>query len=152
MADNRINDIINTSLEKIRELSETGTIIGEQIKTDNGTVIIPISKLSMGFVSGGVDFACSKGAKTASDGKTNDSFGGGGGTGLSVTPVGFLIIKPDGDVKMLNVTAPEVIYNNSTVAAVGNIIEKSPDIIKKLKDIFSKDKTPPETAFTESEE
>ena len=150
MEDNRINDIISTSLDKIKELSETGTVIGEQIKTDNGTVIIPVSKVSLGFVSGGIDFACSK-KKDVND-KTNNSFGGGGGTGLSVIPVGFLIIKPDGDVKMLNVTAPEVIYNNSTVAAVGNIIEKAPDVIKKLKDVFSKDKTPAEAAFADSEE
>ncbi|MBR2474766.1 MAG: sporulation protein YtfJ [Clostridia bacterium] len=150
MEDNRINQIISTSLEKIKELSETGTVIGEQIKTDNGTVIVPISKVSLGFVSGGIDFACAK--KKESDGKTNDSFGGGGGTGLSVTPVGFLVIKPDGEVKILNVTAPEVVYNNSTVAAVGNLIEKSPDIIRKLKDVFSKDKTPAEAAFEESDE
>lgn len=150
MEDNRINEIISTSLEKIKELSETGTVIGEQIKTDNGTTIIPVSKVSLGFVSGGIDFACGK--QKDGNHKQNDSFGGGGGTGLSVTPVGFLIIKPDGDVKMLNVTAPEVVYNNSTVAAVGNIIEKSPDIIRKLKDVFSKDKTPAEAAFSDSEE
>ena len=150
MEENRINEIITSSLEKIKELSETGTVIGEQIKTDNGTTIIPISKVSLGFVSGGIDFACSK--KKNSDGKTNDSFGGGGGTGMSVIPVGFLIIKPDGDVQMLNVTAPEVVYNSSTVAAVGNLIEKSPDIIKKLKDVFSKDKAPTESVFTEVDE
>lgn len=150
MEENRINEIISTSLEKIKELSETGTVVGEQIKTDNGTVIIPISKVSLGFVSGGIDFACTK--KKEADGKTNDSFGGGGGTGLSIIPVGFLVIKPDGDVKMLNVTAPEVVYNNSTVAAVGNLIEKSPDIIRKLKDVFSKDKTPAEAAFEDAAE
>lgn len=150
MEENRINDIISTSLEKIKELSETGTVVGEQIKTDSGTVIVPISKVSLGFVSGGIDFACKKKASEKGD-KSNDSFGGGGGTGLSVTPVGFLIIKPDGDVKMLNVTAPEVVYNNSTVAAIGNIIEKSPDVIKKLKDLFSKDKQPVEVAFEEEE-
>lgn len=150
MEENRINDIISTSLEKIKELSETGTVVGEQIKTDSGTVIVPISKVSLGFVSGGIDFACKKKASEKGD-KSNDSFGGGGGTGLSVTPVGFLIIKLDGDVKMLNVTAPEVVYNNSTVAAIGNIIEKSPDVIKKLKDLFSKDKQPVEVAFEEEE-
>ena len=150
MEDNRINQIISTSLEKIKELSETGTVIGEQIKTDSGTVIIPISKVSLGFVSGGIDFACSK--KKDTDGKTNDSFGGGGGTGMSVTPVGFLIVKPDGDVRMLNVTAPEVVYNNSTVAAVGNRIEKSPDVIRKFKEIFATDKTPAEVAFEDNAE
>ncbi len=151
MEENRINEIIGTSLEKIKELSETGTVIGEQIKTDNGTVIIPISKVSLGFVSGGIDFACKKKANDSGD-KSNDSFGGGGGTGLSVTPVGFLVVKPDGDVKMLNVTSPEAVYGNGSVAVVANLIEKSPDIIKKLKDIFSKDKTPTELAFEEEDE
>ncbi len=151
MEENRINEIISTSLEKIKELSETGTVIGEQIKTDNGTVIVPVSKVSLGFVSGGIDFACKKKASDKGD-KSNDSFGGGGGTGLSINPVGFLVIKPDGDVRMLNVTAPEVVYNNSTVAAVGNIIEKSPDIIRKLKELFAKDKTPVDVAFEEESE
>ena len=151
MEENRINEIISTSLEKIKELSETGTVIGEQIKTDNGTVIIPISKVSLGFVSGGIDFACKKKASDKGD-KSNDSFGGGGGTGLSINPVGFLIVKPDGEVQMLNVTAPEVVYNNSTVAAVGNIIEKAPDVLKKLKDLFAKDKTPVEVAFEDEAE
>lgn len=151
MENNRINDIISTSLEKIKELSETGTIIGEQIKTDNGTIIIPISKVSLGFVSGGIEFNTAKKGddKTA---KTNDSFGGGGGTGMSVTPVGFLIIKPDGDVQMLNATAPAVVYNNSTVAAIGNIIEKAPDVIRKLKELFGKDKNLAEEAFVEEPE
>lgn len=149
MEENRINEIITSSLEKIKELSETGTVIGEQIKTDNGTVIIPISKVSLGFVSGGIDFACKK---TDKGDKTNNSFGGGGGTGMSVTPVGFLVVKPDGSVEMLNVSAPDVVYNNSTVAAVGNIIEKSPDIIKKLKEVFSKNKAPADVAFEEQPE
>ncbi len=150
MEENRINEIISTSLEKIKELSETGTVVGEQIKTDNGTVIVPVSKVSLGFVSGGIDFACKKKATEKGD-KSNDSFGGGGGTGLSINPVGFLVIKPDGEVSMLNVTAPEVVYNNSTVAAVGNLIEKSPDIIKKLKEVFSKDKTPTEAYFEDED-
>lgn len=151
MEENRIKEIISTSLDKIKELSETGTVIGEQIKTDSGTVIIPVSKVSLGFVSGGIDFDCKKKTGTNGD-KENGSFGGGGGTGLSVTPVGFLIIKPDGDVTMLNATVPNVVYNSSTVAAVGNIIEKSPDILKKLKDVFKKDKPPVEVAFEEAPE
>ncbi len=149
MEENRINEIISTSLEKIKELSETGTVVGEQIKTDNGTVIIPVSKVSLGFVSGGIDFACKKKADGNAD-KSNDSFGGGGGTGLTVNPVGFLVIKPNGDVSMLNVNTPE--YGTSTVGVVASIIEKSPDIIKKLKDLFSKDKTPTELAFEEEPE
>ena len=55
MAENKLNEIIQTSLEKIKELSETGTIIGDPINTAGGTVIIPVSKISLGFASGGVD-------------------------------------------------------------------------------------------------
>lgn len=150
MSGNRINEIISTSLEKIKEISDTDTVIGEQIKTDSGTVIIPISKVSIGFASGGIDF----GTKKNDEKKTgvNDSFGGGGGTGLTITPIGFLIIKPDGDVSMLNVTSPTVVRNDSTVAAVGDILEKSPDIIKRLKEVFAKDKKPVEAVFNEENE
>lgn len=137
MTDNKINQLIETSLEKIKELSETETVIGEKIVTDNGTTIIPVSKVSIGFASGGVDL----GGRLNKDGteKKSASFGGGGGTGVSITPVGFLIIKSDGDVEMLNVTSPAS-TNSSPIAAVGDILEKSPDIIKKFKNLFSKEK------------
>ncbi len=151
MEENRINEIISTSLDKIKELSETGTVIGEQIKTESGTVLIPISKVSLGFVSGGVDFSGKKVADEKSQ-KNGVSFAGGGGTGLTVSPIGFLVIKPSGDVSMLNVKSPDVVYNNSTVAAVGNIIEKSPEVLKKLKEVFKKDEKPVEACFTEDTE
>ncbi len=150
MADSKINEVIRTSLEKIKELSENETIIGEQIRTDSGVIIVPVSKLSVGFVSGGIDFDTDK--ANDKNKKTNFSFGGGGGTGLTVTPVGFLVIKPNGDVDMLNITSPTVVKNDSTIAAVGDIFEKSPDILKKLKDIFKKEEKPTELAFTEAEE
>ena len=90
MAENKLNEIIQTSLEKIKELSETGTIIGDPINTVGGTVIIPVSKISLGFASGGVDIG--KHLKGGENSKQSDaSFGGGGGTGLTITPVGFLL-------------------------------------------------------------
>ena len=150
MADNKINELISTSLEKIKELSETGTVVGEQIRTDSGTVIVPISKVSLGFASGGIDFSLDK-SVDKKVGK-NDSFGGGGGTGLTITPVGFLVVKPNGDVSMLAVTAPTVVRNDSKIGAITDLIQKSPDIIKKLKEVFSKDGTPTEAAFTEENE
>ena len=151
MEDNRINDIIATSLEKIKELSETGTVVGEQIETKSGTVIIPVSKVSLGFASGGVDLDFNKKNESKNE-KSNGSFGGGGGTGLTITPVGFLVVKPDGDVKMLSVSAPSIVRNDSTIGAIGDILEKSPDIIKRLKEVFAKDKTPAEVYFEESEQ
>ena len=151
MADNRINEIISTSLEKIKELSETGTVVGEQIETKSGTVIIPVSRVSLGFASGGIDLDFSKKNDSKNE-KNNGSFGGGGGTGLTITPVGFLVVKPDGDVKMLSVSAPSVIRNDSTIGAIGDILEKSPDIIKRLKEVFSKDKTPADVYFDDAED
>ena len=143
MSGNRIKEIISTSLEKIK-------VIGEQIKTDSGTVIIPVSKVSIGFVSGGIDFGTKK--EDEKKNGSNDSLGGGGGTGLTITPIGFLVVKPDGDVSMLNVTSPTIVRNDSTVAAVGDILEKSPDIIKRLKEVLAKDKKPVEAVFNEEKE
>lgn len=154
MTDNRLNEIIQTSLEKIKELSETGTVVGEPINTESGTVIIPVSKVSLGFASGGVELGNKN--KKASDATQNrdPSFGGGGGTGLTISPVGFLIVSRDGDVKMLSVTPPSVSAGNP-IASIGDILEKSPDIIKRLKDVFSKEKSDEYKAdrvFVEAEE
>lgn len=154
MAENKLNEIIQTSLEKIKELSETGTVIGDPIYTSAGTVIIPVSKISLGFASGGVDIGMKNNKSEANGAKQRDaSFGGGGGTGLTITPVGFLVVSPSGDVKMLPVTAPTVVHNNNPIASVGDILEKSPDIIRKFKELFSKDDAvKADKAFAEEEE
>ena len=84
-----IKNLITESLQQIRTFIDADTIVGKQIVTPSGTVIIPISKLSMGFASGGLDLPSKKtGAK---------SFGGGGGTGVTVSPIGFLVVSSDGN-------------------------------------------------------
>ena len=85
MSENKLNDIIGTSLEKIRALADGETVIGNPINTPNGTTIIPVSRVSMGFASGGLDYSGKK-AETAAQ-----NFGGGGGTGVTVSPVAFLL-------------------------------------------------------------
>lgn len=128
-SENKLQDIIQTSLESLRTLVDANTVIGTPIPTDAGTTIIPISKISMGFASGGLDYN----GKTASP---KQNFGGGGGTGLSITPVGFLTVKADGSVEMVNITpAP-----SGTVEQVADVIERSPEIFAKLKAFFKKDK------------
>lgn len=147
MTESKLNDMIRTSLESIREIAEADTIIGNPVNAGNGTVIIPVSKVSMGFASGGVDFY-GKGdkqkeaqpPKTPLPGKI-PNFGGGGGTGLTITPICFIVTKPDGTVEMLSVSD-----NSSSIPAVGvaetvsSFIEKSPEIISRIKAIFSKEK------------
>lgn len=126
---NKIQEIIKESLENIRSIIDANTVIGTPMETSNGVTIIPVSKVTMGFASGGVDF----------DGKSttnaNKNFGGGGGTGLSVQPVGFLVISHEGRVEMINVgqKAPK-----DTIEQVADLLERTPDIVYRLKVIFDK--------------
>lgn len=134
MADNKLGEIIRASLSEIKNLVEANTIIGEPINTPSGTVIIPVSKVSMGFASGGVDFGDDKEKDTAKKGLT---FSGGGGTGVTVTPVAFLVVGADGKVSMMNVLNPAEAPDY--IGTITGFIEKSPDIVSKFKDIFKKD-------------
>ena len=88
-----LKNIIESSIEQIREIVDADTVVGKQIVTPSGTVIIPISKVAMGFASGGIDLPRKD--------SLAKNFGGGGGTGVSVTPIGFLTVYPDGHVEML---------------------------------------------------
>ena len=126
------NDIIKSTLDSVKGIVEANTVIGEPISTQNGITIIPVSKVSLGFASGGLDYA-SKKEQTAKD----NNFGGGSGTGISVTPMAFLVIKPDSTVELLNMSTPDTTVNK--ISTVGNIIEKSPDILEKIKNVFSKE-------------
>lgn len=134
MIDNKLKDIIQTSLESIKELVDVNTVIGDPITTDVGTTIIPVSKVAVGFMSGGIDYF----GKTQPDTK-QPNFGGGGGTGLSVSPVGFLVITSDGKVELLNMNNPT--GKPDAVESISNLIEKSPEIVSKFKQVFKKDKT-----------
>lgn len=126
---NKIQEIIKESLENIRTIIDANTVIGTPMETSNGVTIIPVSKISMGFASGGLDF---DGKAPASAGK---NFGGGGGTGLSVQPVGFLVITHEGRVEMVNVgqSAPK-----DTIEQIADLLERTPDIVYRFKMIFDK--------------
>lgn len=133
MAESKLNEIIQTSLASIKEVVDANTIIGEPIAAGNtGTIIIPVSRVSMGYASGGIDYF---GKNNAAD-ENLSNFGGGGGTGVSVHPVGFLVVKADGSVEMLNVNSG----GSDTGDAIAMLIEKSPEFIAKIKNFFSKDK------------
>ena len=125
----QIQEIIKESLENIRTIIDAKTVIGTPMETSNGVTIVPVSKISMGFASGGVDF---DGKASASAGK---NFGGGGGTGLSVQPVGFLVISHEGRVEMINVGQKTP---KDTIEQVADLLERTPDIVYRLKVIFDK--------------
>ena len=120
MSEQKISEIMETTMEKIKTMVDANTIIGDKIVVDDVT-IIPVSKLSFGFASGATDFA----------GKNNGSqvFAGGGGAGASVNPVGFLIVK-NGEVDMLPVSQLQT--------ATAKVIDMVPETFQKIKALFKK--------------
>ena len=111
-------NMLQDSISKIREMVDVNNVIGDSITTPDGVTIIPISKVSVGFAGGGSDFAPKNSTKQ------DNSFGGGVGGGMNVTPICFLIIK-DGNVRMLPVPTPA----NTTA---DRIVEMVPDTLDKI--------------------
>lgn len=139
----KLSELIEASLRKIKDLAESDTIVGKSITTPDGTTILPVSKISVGVVNGGLDYSGKRrskdGAKEYSDGEPH--FGGGGGAGISMSPIAFLIVSPDGKVELLPIT-PSPAAASSSVDRIASLIERSPDILEKAKSVFSKKKSP----------
>jgi sporulation protein YtfJ len=140
--ENKIPEIIKSSMENIRSMVDANTIIGDPVNATGGTVIIPISKVSVGIASGGVDYNAKKDTQIRPQ-----NFGGGGGTGLSVTPVGFLVCDKDGGVEFINVSSKG---KPDPVDQIADLVERTPEIIAKIKGLFAKDKA--EEEFPEEED
>ena len=136
MAESKINDIIKVSLEKIKDIVGAETIIGSPIETAGGTTIIPVSKVAVGFASGGLDYDADKQDKDKKPSLlASASFSGGGGTGISVSPIGFLVVGKDGRGELLTVDNPNA---GDTVDKLVSVIERSPEIIARVKSAFTK--------------
>ena len=133
MTENNIPEIIKSSMENVRSLVDANTVVGDPIITQSGATIIPISKISVGVATGGIDYNSKK------ENPKPQNFGGGGGTGLSVSPVGFIIISPKGDVEFINVASKG---KPDPVDQIADFVERTPEIIAKIKDLFSKEPKP----------
>ena len=92
-----LRDVMNSTMEKVREMVDANNIVGAPITTPDGVTLIPISRVSFGFGSGGGDYG--------KPGQNN--FGGGGGAGVKIDPVAFLVIK-DGTTRVMPVAVPPV--------------------------------------------
>lgn len=117
-----IEGVMGVSMDKIHEMCDVNTIIGDPITSPDGTIVIPVSKVSFGFVSGGSDLPV----------QTAERFAGGSGAGVTVKPVAFIIIKPDGDVKLMELGAKP--------SNMDSFIDAVPGLIEKLKDLIGGDK------------
>lgn len=122
MSEKSAASILSSTIEKIRDLVDTSTIIGEAIYAEGGVTIIPVSKVTYGFASGGSDFPSKN---------NTELFGGGGGAGVTITPVAFLVIS-DGEVTLKHITA----YDNAAervVNLVPEMFDKVTGLVKKTK-------------------
>lgn len=115
--------ILSATIEKVRQLVDVSTIIGEPINLSDSLTVIPVSKVTYGFASGGSDFPSKN---------NNQLFGGGGGAGITINPVAFLVIK-DGDVTIKHITSND--------NAAERFVSMVPEVIDKVSDVVSKAKS-----------
>lgn len=122
MAEHPIQGLMGVTIDKIREMVDTSTIIGDPIRVDAATTIIPVSRVTFGFASGGSDVAPKS---------EKQMFGGGTGAGVSVSPVAFLVIS-GGNVRTVQLI--------EKVTAVDNAIAALPELVDKITAMVKKDK------------
>ncbi len=125
MEQTKQSEIIKAALENVRSMVDSNTVTGTPITTESGTVIIPISKVFVGIATGGVDYFGKKNIQS-------QNFGGGGGTGVTVSPVGFLVVDPNGNVDLLNVNYEP----KDPISQIIGLIENTPELIEKFKGLF----------------
>ena len=133
MAEHPIQGLMNVTMDKIRQMVDANTVIGKSIKTDDGTTIIPVSRITLGFGTGGSDFSGKNSAN-------KDLFGGGSGAGVNIRPVAFLVIK-DGLVRTIQLSdAPN---------SVDRALTMLPELVDKLAAMLAKPEKPEQAEGTE---
>lgn len=116
MENHPIRALMETAMQSIKEMVDVNTVVGDAVETQDGTVIVPVSKVSVGFVAGGGDYAVN-----GNQGGTHP-FAGGSGAGVTVQPVGFLVVTAD-SVRLLPVTEG---------ALYDRLIDLAPELLDRL--------------------
>lgn len=125
MDNNPISQLMQTTMENVKNVLKVDTVVGDPIITPDGITLVPISKISLGFGGGGVEFNSKKTG-------TDRPYGGGNATGVKIEPIGFLVIK-EGTVRMINVTPPA---GNT----VDRIIDMVPQVMDRVDNFIDKQK------------
>lgn len=125
MDNNPIGELMTNTMESVKNILKVDTVVGDPIYTPDGITLVPISKISVGFGGGGVEFAK----------KTGDArpYGGGNATGVKIDPIGFLVIK-EGTVRMVNVTPPAHNTVDRIIDLVPQVMDRVDAFIAKQKD------------------
>lgn len=139
MNDHPIQGLMQTAMENIKEMVDVNTIVGDAVETPDGSVIIPISRVSFGFAAGGGQYNLSNGGSASGNCSNNGEnteneeqipFGGGSGGGVSIKPVAFLVVG-NGDVRLLSADS------NSYVE---RIIDTAPHLLQQIQAMFDEHK------------
>lgn len=120
---NPIGELMQTTMENVKNILKVDTVVGDPIFTPDGITLVPVSRISVGFGGGGLEF----GAKKAGEARP---YGGGNATGVKIDPIGFLVIK-EGNVRMVNIMPPA----NTTV---DRIIDLVPQVIDRVDSFINK--------------
>ena len=125
MAENKMSDLIKTSLEGIKDFADAETVFGKAITTPSGVTVIPVSKISIGFATGGLDFQSKRPISPT-------NFGGGSGSGISITPVAFLTVGNDSEINLIQISG-----DFGKLDRACDLIENAPSLIEKIKNAIS---------------
>ena len=128
MEKNPIGELMQSTMENVKSILKVDTVVGDPIYTPDGITLVPISKISVGFGGGGVEFGDKKPGQER-------PYGGGNATGVKIEPIGFLIIK-DGVVRMINVTPPA----SNTVDRIIDLVPQVMDRVDAFIEKQNKDK------------
>lgn len=134
MPEHPIEGLMKTAMESIKEMVDVNTVVGDPVETPDGSVIIPVSRVACGFAAGGGEFEVGVENKDGAGGTQTPGFGGGSGGGVSVKPIGFLVVG-NGQVRMLPV-------DGNTVA--DRLIDIAPQVIDQIQNIFKRQEMPPQ--------
>lgn len=121
-----IENLLKSTMENLKDMIDVNTIVGDAVESKDGSLIIPISRVSFGFVSGGSEYECKNTGGTGSD----YPFGGGSGAGVTVKPIAFLVIKGD-SIRLLSLDQQNT-YDK--------LVDSIPQIIDLFKNMCHSDK------------
>lgn len=127
MKEHPLNELMGATMEKIRTMVDVNTVVGDPIQAGDVT-ILPVSRASFGFASGGTDFT-TKNQKPEAD----NSFGGGSGAGVKIDPIAFLVVRGD-SVKLLPIAPPPGGAIDRAVDMVPELVDKITAFVEKQQD------------------
>ena len=123
----KIEGLVKTAMDKVREMADCETVVGKPIVTADGTTIIPVSKISVGFASGGSDLPTKS---------TKETFGGGSGGGVTIQPIAFITVYK-GEAKLLQLSIV-LSFGTQKMSKENAIINMVPEVIDKITDFLGK--------------